>query len=126
MFVAEQDVIGVFWLRKFKDWVKKGIRMRHPTRAEAKRIRDDSDFVVYMQFTVLVLSQRFKGCGFEAKDGATEYSWHLVRKKMGELCSPKNIYTLLKALTPELIVNEMIRIEWDIFKTTEWIMDEIN
>jgi hypothetical protein len=60
-----------------------------------------------------------------------EYCWHLGRKKMGELYSLKNIYTRCKVLTPaqtatKLVVNEKTKIEWDIFKTMEWIMDEIN
>jgi hypothetical protein len=67
--------------------------MRHPTRAEAKRIQNGNEFVVYMESTVLPLYQMFQRCDFEAKEVAMEYCWHLVRKKMGELCFLKNIWT---------------------------------
>jgi hypothetical protein len=61
---------GRFWLAKFRDWAKKGISMPHPTRDEAKPIQSGNEFLVYVEKTVLPLYQRFKGCDFEAKEGA--------------------------------------------------------
>jgi hypothetical protein len=89
--------------------VKKGIIMRHPTRAEAKGIQDGNEFVVDMESTVLPLYQRFRGYDFETKEGAMEHYWHLVREKMGELCSLKNMYTPRKAPTPGADRNEVDR-----------------
>jgi hypothetical protein len=40
MNVAQRNTVGKFWLKKFKKLIKQGISMRHPTRAEAKRIQD--------------------------------------------------------------------------------------
>jgi hypothetical protein len=67
--------------------------MRHPTNAEAKRIQDKGELVVYMEKTVLPLYLWFQGCDFEAKEGAMEYCWHLVRAQMAHLRSLKDIYT---------------------------------
>jgi hypothetical protein len=101
MNTAQRNTVGKFWLKKFKKLIKQGIGMRHPTRAEAKRIQDGGELAVYVAATVLPLYQRFAGCDFDAKEGAMEYCWHLIRKKVADLCDLTGIYTPRKALTPE-------------------------
>jgi DNA-binding transcriptional regulator PaaX len=59
---------------------------------EAKRIQDKGEFVVFMEQKVLPLYLRFQCCDYEAKDGAIEYCWHLIRKQIAYLCSLKDIY----------------------------------
>jgi hypothetical protein len=90
--VAGRNAIERFSLQKFKDWAKGGMSMPHATRAEAKRIHDGNGLVVHMESTVLPLYQRFKGCDFEAKEGAMEYCWQLVRKKRKN-CVPLRTFT---------------------------------
>jgi hypothetical protein len=60
-----------------------------------------------------------------------EYCWHTIRKKMAEPCSLTNSYGPGRALCPEqmavkLLSNKRMRVEWDILRTTERIMDEID
>jgi hypothetical protein len=129
--VAQRNTIGMFWLKKLRKLTAQGVWTRHPTRAEAKRIQEGGELAAYVAASVLPLCQRFAGCDFDAKEGAMEYCWHLIRKKTAELCSLTGIYTPRKALTPEhiavkLVTNEKTRVEWEIMKTTEWIMEEIN
>jgi hypothetical protein len=111
MTLADRNVIGKFWLQKFRDWSKKGISMRHPTPADAKRIQDGGGLVIYIQEKVVPVYQRFQGCDFEAKEGAMEYCWHPIRKQMAFLCSPKDIYPPRKALTPEQTATKLVRNE---------------
>jgi hypothetical protein len=89
------------------------------------------ELAAYVAATVFPLYQRFAGCDFDAKEGAMEYCWHLVRKKVAELCDLTGIYSPRKALTPEqtavrLTANQKARVEWELMKTTEAIMEEIN
>jgi hypothetical protein len=60
-----------------------------------------------------------------------EYCWHIIRRKVAELCFFTNGYGPRRALTPirtavKRAANERMRIELDLLRTTEWIMDEIN
>jgi hypothetical protein len=131
MSLAERNELGHFWLGKFLEWHKNGINMRHPTKMEAKRIQDKGEFVVFMEQKVLPLYLRFQGCDYEAQEGAMEYCWQLIRKQIGHLSLLKDIYKPRKALTPEqtatkLVRNETTKVEWDIFRITEAIMDENN
>jgi hypothetical protein len=131
MNVAQRNTIGKLWLKKFRTLTVQGVSMRDPTRVEAKRIQDGGELPAYVAASVLPLYQRFAGCDFDAKDGAMEYCWHLIRKKAAELCSLTGICTPRKALTPEqtavkLVTNEKTRVEWEIMKTPEWTMEEIN
>jgi hypothetical protein len=89
--------------------------MRHPTRAEAKRIQEGNEVPVFIEKTVLPLYKRFAGRDFEAKEGAMEYCWNLIRKKIAELCSITKISGTRRAMTPEqnatkLVANERVRI----------------
>jgi hypothetical protein len=131
MNVAQRNTVGKFWLKKFRKSIKRGISMRHPTRAEAKRIQDGGELAVCIAATVLPLYQRFAGCDFDAKEGAMEYCWYLIRKKVGELCDLTGIDTPRKAPTPKqtavkLTANQKARVEWELMKTIEAIMEEIN
>jgi hypothetical protein len=114
-----------------KECAKNAISMRHSTRAEAKRIQNKGHFVAFMQAKVLLLYLRFQGRDFEAKELSMEYCWDLIPKQIGFLCSLKDICKPRKELTPEqtatkLVRNENTKIECDILRVTEAIMDEIN
>jgi hypothetical protein len=79
MNVAQRNIIGKFWLKKFRKLTTQGVSMSHPARVEAKRIQDGGELAYHIATSVLPLYLRFAGCDFDAKDGAMQDCWHLVR-----------------------------------------------
>jgi hypothetical protein len=101
MSTGELDEIRRVWMWKFAEMTTKLVRIRHPTHAESKRGTESQEVAVYVQETLLAPHERFSLCDFEAKEGATELCWHLLRKKIRQLYDmTKPLYEASRAITP--------------------------
>jgi hypothetical protein len=102
MSVEELNEPGQSWLRTFTGKTREGVQMGHPTHHEAQSIKRSQELACDIYQTINPLYLRFVKCDFPAKEGAMEYCWHLISKKIGQLCNiPGTMYGPKRALTPE-------------------------
>jgi hypothetical protein len=90
------------WRRRFAELTWSGIRIRHPTHAESKSIKQSQEVACYGQQKVIPLYVRFSDCDFEGQEGATEFCRHFIRKKIRQPCNMmERLYGPRWAVTPE-------------------------
>jgi hypothetical protein len=81
---------------------KSGVKIRHATNGESKRINDSQEVAVYVYETLLPRYEWVAQRNFEAKECAMEFCWHLLRKKIQQLCGmTEPMYGPRRARTPE-------------------------
>jgi hypothetical protein len=87
MSTEELNEVSRVLLRKLTEMTKHGVKIRHPMHAESKEIKDSQEVTVYVHGSLVPQYERFAQCDFEEKDGGMELCWHLLRKKIRQLCN---------------------------------------
>jgi hypothetical protein len=132
MSVEQLNELGKQWLRSLTTKTRTAVILRHPTHAETQPITKIQELTCYVHQTINPLYLRFVKCDYEAKEGAMEYCWHLIRKKIRQLWQIREPdYGPKRALTPEqtaakLMANAKADLEWDLLQTTDFVMEELN
>jgi hypothetical protein len=132
MGIEQLNELGKRCLRDYTTKTRTGMKLRQPTHAETQSIKKGQELACYVHQTINPLYRRFLQCDYLAKEGAMEYCWHLIRKKVRQLCSIREpLYGPKRALTPEqtavkLMANTKAHLEWDLLQTTDFVMEELN
>jgi hypothetical protein len=102
MSVEQLNELGKTWLRTYTMKIPDGVKLRQSTHAETQSIKKSQELACFVHQTINPLYLRFVKCDYPAKEGAMEYSWHLIRKKTRRPCSIREpLYGPKRALTPE-------------------------
>jgi hypothetical protein len=85
-----------------------GVQEKQISRAEAKFIRKEGSFPIFIKDHILPMWKQWKGVSFEAIQSLYEYSIKLQRTKMRQLPNGyKDLYGPKRALTKKEIENQM-------------------
>jgi hypothetical protein len=132
MSVPEANEVGRQWAKKaLADW-ENGVKKKHPTRAEAKRIAEEESFRKFISEDINPYWKTFGNFDFEAQEGLIEISWQLqrselraVKKSTGTMFGPRRA-TDAKELERRRAVAQSARTQYELVKSAQLVMDTIN
>jgi hypothetical protein len=130
--IEEAEDLGRAWRdTTFVDF-ENGVKEKHPSRAEAKRINEEGSFPKMIQEDIVPFGQKFENCSFEAQEGYFEMSWQMqrakpraLRKAGGTMFGPKRVSDS-KELERRRTVAEQARVMYELPKSTQLVLDAIN
>jgi hypothetical protein len=114
------------------DDFENGIREKHPTRSEARRIGEERSFRKFIDEECLPHWSVFQNCSFEAQEGLAEAEWQLIRAKMrsvkgsiGTMFGPRSVVSE-KEMERRRAVAEQAQVHYQLLKATQLISDAIH
>jgi hypothetical protein len=130
--VPEAETADQEWRAKsWEDW-ESGVKEKHPTRAETRRIAEEGSFKRFISEDLNPYCGMFQNCSFDAQEGLIEMGWQLQRAKLravrnsqGTLFGPKNVADA-KEMERRRVVAEHIKTQYELLKSTQLVLDAIN
>jgi hypothetical protein len=128
----DAQIAGMEWRElTWKDF-ENGIREKHPTRSEARRIAEEGPFKKFIEEELLPHWQIFQNCSFEAQEGLMEAELQLMRAKfrsvkgsIGTMFGPKKVPDE-KEVERRRVVAEQARTHYQLLKATQLVLEAIN
>jgi hypothetical protein len=128
----EAEETGRRWRDLTWDDFVNGIREKHPTRSEVRKIAEEGSYKKFIEEECLPHWTVFQNCSFEAQEGLAEAEWQLMRAKMrsvkgsiGTMFGPKGVVNE-KELERRRVIAEQARVHYQLLKATQLITDAIN
>jgi hypothetical protein len=132
MTLEEAEGIGIAWREKSWDEFESGVKEKHPSRAEVKRINEEGSFPKMIKEDIVPYGQKFENCSSEAQDGYFEMAWQIQRAKLralrkagGTMFGPRRV-TDSKEIERRRAVEEQAQVMYEPLKSTQLVLDVIN
>jgi hypothetical protein len=129
MTVEEANQAGRIWREKALDDWNQGVRERHVSRAESKRIAESKMFPQFIKGVINPYWETFQHCEFEAQEGLIEMGLQLQRSKIKTLknCTDPLFGSRVAADEAEIqrrkVLAEKAKISDELLKSTHLVMD---
>jgi hypothetical protein len=130
--VADAETTGLQWRELTWQDFENGIREKHPTRSESKKIAEEGSFKKVVEMECLLAWNVFQNYSFEAQEGLWEAEWQLIRAKMrsmkGAIGTMFGLKTVVseKGMERRRVVAEQAKVQYQLLKTTTLVTDAVN
>jgi hypothetical protein len=132
MTVEEANIVGRVWRESALEEWEKGVKEKHLSRAESRRIAESEMFPPFIKGVINPYWETFQHCEFEAQEGLMEIGLQLERSKLRVLRnSSEPLFGPREAVDEdELLRRKMVaekgRICWELLKSTQLVLDLLN
>jgi hypothetical protein len=129
MTVSEANIVGRAWRKRALEERNKGVKEKHLSRAESRRIAESKMFPSFIKDVINPLWETFQNCDFEAQEGLMEMGLQLERSKIRVLRNSSEPLFGLKEAADEgemlrrKAVAEKERVCFELIKPIQLVMD---